>query len=47
MAVLDDPEFYNAVEDLKLAFVNYVRLQRRMLTEIRETRTHVDEALRE
>ncbi len=45
--LLDDPEFYNAVADLRLAFLNYVKLQRRMLTEIRKTQTHVDEALRE
>lgn len=46
-ALFADPDFYDAVHDLRLAFRNYVVLQRRMLDELDRSRALVDTALRE
>jgi hypothetical protein len=45
--LLEEREFYLAVQDLLLAFDNYVRMQRSMLEEVEAVRAYVEAALGE
>jgi hypothetical protein len=45
--LLEERGFYLAVQDLLLAFNNYVRIQRRMLEDIQAVRTYVEKAVGE